>query len=656
VLLITVDTLRPDALGWVSGANATPALDRLARDGFRFPAAVAPVPLTFPSHAAIFTGLLPRRLQLRDNGQLLGGGTATLAEVLKRRGYTTAAFVSGYPVASEFGLDRGFDRYDDRLTQESGEELERPARATTKAAIVWLKTAPAPWFAWIHYYDPHFPYEPPVEFLRPGARGAYDGEVASVDRSVGDLRSALGEPRRDLLTVFAADHGESLGEHQEGTHGFFIYDSTILVPLVFHFPGRVEAGESRAAARLIDVAPTILDLLGLPPLQEADGVSLASALARGQQRIPPAYVETYQPWTSYGWSPLHAVRHEEWKLIAAPRSELYRIDRDPGEETNLFEAARDKARELQILRRQIEARPVADSAQGAADVEALAKLRSLGYLGGGGSSVEPPIHGLRDPKDGAHLRDLLTQGDLALRRGNPRSALPPFEAVLREDSENRFALLRSGTALLLLGRAESALPRLEKTARLDPTRAEARSLLADALIKSGRPQPAAQEAMELTRLQPRSAQAWAKLGTALGLSGRPGEAVTALTRAVELEPEDPRWLARLAFAQHAAGRLENAATSLARLAERTGEERFPHAGALGILLVQLGEKERARSWLARSRPEEGDFPQARLELAILEAERGRTDGARRALREALAAAPRLRSRAQADPRLAPLLR
>ncbi|HZI65454.1 MAG TPA: sulfatase-like hydrolase/transferase, partial [Thermoanaerobaculia bacterium] len=216
VLLVTLDTLRPDSLGWVSGTNATPALDRLASDGLRFPAAVAPTPLTFPSHAAMMTGVLPRRLGLRDNGQTLGSEPETLAGVLRARGYSTAAFVSGFPLSRPFGLDRGFDAYDDRFTAGAGENLERTAPETTKAAVAWLASARAPWFVWVHYFDPHYPYEPPAGFARPGARGAYDGEVAFADRSIGELLAAAeAASGRPLLTVFAGDHGESLGEHGE---------------------------------------------------------------------------------------------------------------------------------------------------------------------------------------------------------------------------------------------------------------------------------------------------------------------------------------------------------------------------------------------------------------------------------------------------------
>ena len=199
----------------------------------------------------------------------------------------------------------------------------------------WVTTAPAPHFAWVHFYDPHYPYEPPAAHRRPGPRGAYDGEVAYVDAAVGRLAAAFG----DALVVFASDHGESLGEHGEGTHGFFIYDSTVVVPLFFRWPGHVASGSSAAAARLVDVAPTVLDLLGIPAAADVDGLSLRATLEGGAAAAEPAYIETFQPWSSYGWSPLKAIRHRGLKLIAAPRPELYDLAADPGETTNL--SARD---------------------------------------------------------------------------------------------------------------------------------------------------------------------------------------------------------------------------------------------------------------------------------------------------------------------------
>ncbi len=660
LLLLTVDTLRPDALGWVSGGHPTPALDRLAAEGFRFPAAVSPVPLTLPAHISMMSGLVPRRHGVRDNGQLLGHGPELLAEMLRERGYTTAAFVSGYPLKGFFGLARGFDHYDDRLSAGEGAWLERPAPATTAAALAWAEHAASPWFLWVHYFDPHYPYSPPAALAPPGWRGSYDGEVAVVDRAVGELRRGLDRlSAGERLTIFAADHGESLGEHGEGTHGFFIYESTVRVPLVVHFPGRIAPGESAAGARLVDVAPTVVELLGLPPIADVDGVSLVPLLDGEPQTLPPAYCETVQPWTSYGWSPLRSIRHQGWKLIAAPRPELYHLTQDPAEAHNLVAQRVEKARELTATLGEIEALPAAGAAA-MDDPETLAALRALGYVGSGSADGIPPAgasgRDLADPKDRTELREILTTADELLRRGEFRAALERFESALAAEPENRFAVARSGEALLRAGDLERALARLRKAAELSPERPEVHTLLAEALTRSGAYEAAIGEWREVVRLRPGEVRAWSRLGATLGMAGRAEEAVTAMARAAELAPGDPDPLTRLAFAEHGAGRIADAARHLEEAAELVGEARFFHSGALGLLLLRLGEREKARGYLARSRPEEGDFAAARLELAILELEAGEPESARRALGEALAAAPGLRGRAAADPRLAALLR
>jgi arylsulfatase A-like enzyme/Flp pilus assembly protein TadD len=552
VLLITVDTLRPDALGWVAGRNPTPALDELARQGFRFPGAVSPAPVTQPAHISLFTGLVPRRHGIRDNGRVLGPGSATLAEALRRHGYRTAAFVSGYPLAAEFGLDRGFDHYDDELGSGPGGSPERPAAATAAAAREWLAGAGAgPWLVWVHFWDPHDPYTPPADFSRgrDGPRGAYHGEVAYVDHTVGELRRGIAGR---VLTVFAADHGESLGEHGEQTHGFFIYDSTVAVPLVFHLPGRLAPGESHAAARLVDVAPTILDLLGLPPLAaDTDGVSLAPLLAGKTMEVPPALIETRRPWLSYGWSPLEALRRGTWKLIAAPRPELYDLAEDPGETVNLVRQERAKARELRDLLSAARETPAADS-RSLDDPEALARLRSLGYVGAGSDPGEPPA-GVADPKDRVELWNELSAALAAMERGQPAAAVAAFDAVLEKEPGNPFALSRSGAALLAAGRPAAAVPRLRRAAEIQPDDAETRYALATALTRSGDYAAAAQEWLEVVRLHPRRAEGWINLAVTLGRSGRGGEAIEALAHAVELAPERVDLRLQLVMAHHAGG-------------------------------------------------------------------------------------------------------
>lgn len=650
VLLLTVDTLRPDALGWVrdgrgESAGATPHLDRLAAEGLAFAGAVAPAPLTLPSHVTMMSGLLPPRHGVRDNGQVVGAAPALLAERLGAAGWTTAAFVSGFPLASRFGLDRGFSHYDDRFTSGQGAWLERPAPETTAAALSWLERAPRPWFLWLHYYDPHHPYQP-----------SYAAEVSRVDREIGRLRAALAG--QEVLTVFAADHGESLGEHGEATHGYFVYDSTVLVPLVLHWPGRIAGGRGGRGARLVDVAPTLLELLRQPALSDSDGVDL---LATGGGELPPAYVETVQPWTSYGWAALRGVRDGRWKLIAAPRPELYDLAADPGESINVIERQRSQARRLGAVLREIEARPAVAAAAALADPETRESLRALGYLGAA-APAPPRAPGatgadLPDPKDRLALRERLTAAQEALEQGRVDAALAIFDEVLEAEPENRFALSRSGVALLRRGRAgdlDDAIRRLERATRADPLAVEARSALAEALLLAGRNEEAIEAWTAVVGQQSRWATGWSNLGTALGRAGRPGDAVRALERAHALEPASPERLARLAFARHAAGDLEGAIRELRLLAERLGPERFPHAAALGLLLLQARRAPDARPWLAASRPEEAEYPEARIALVRLLAADGDREGAGRVLREAAARHPRVAVLAAADPELAGL--
>jgi choline-sulfatase len=653
ILLVTIDTLRPDALGWVGARNRTPAIDRLAREGFRFPAAVSPAPVTLPAHASIMTALPPRRHGARDNGQPLPPGTGTLAETLRASGYATGAFVSGFPLARAFAIDRGFGHFDDALPDGPPDRRERRAEGTTAAAAAWIARAPEPWFAWVHYYDPHDPYDAPGA-PRADARAAYDAEVAYVDGAFGRLRAAVGPRRRDVVTVLTADHGESLGEHGERTHGFFLYESTVAVPLVVHAPGRVAAGESRAPARLVDVAPTLLDLAGVGGLAGVDGVSLGPLLSGRAQTVPPATIETLRPWASYGWAPLSALRDGDWKLVDAPRPELYDVARDPGErgDRRLVEPARAASMAAALARLRAQGTPPAPATVAP---EVAERLRALGYTGAGAAAPpdEPP-RGLPDPKDRVAEWNALSEAEALLEGGRAAEAVQRFDAVLATDPANRFALARSGQALVELGRTAEGIARLERAVVAGPSHAESRLALAQALLRAGRAAAAADAYAALTRLQPREPSHWVGLGNALGQARQQGSAAAAFARAAALRPSDPDLVTRLAFAEYAAGKTSEAAAHLqeaAALAPRA----FAHAGALGVMLARLG-RPGARGWLAQSRrPGEADFAEARFQLARLDASADPAS-ARRALRDALDAAPGLRTRAQADPVLAPLLR
>jgi tetratricopeptide (TPR) repeat protein len=440
-----------------------------------------------------------------------------------------------------------------------------------------------------------------------------------------------------LLTVLTADHGEALGEHDEKRHGYFVYDSTMKVPLVFHWPGRIPAAESRAAARLVDVAPTILALVGVPALADVDGISLVPLFKGEDLELPPAYLETRLPWIFYGWSPLAAIRTADWKLIDAPRPELYHLAEDPGEKHDLLASRPQRAAELRALLEGTEAVP-GRASQSVVDDEALARLRALGYVGAGGSPDAVPA-ALADPKDRIDLRNRLQEAERAAGAGRFSEAVRRFDEVLEIEPDNRCAVLRSGVALLKAGRPEAAVPRLQRATELDPDRAEAQYALADALMRIDAPARAVAHWQELTRLQPRRAEAWFNLGAASAAAGELDRAVAAHRKAGDLDPGNAAFLRGLALAEAAAGESSAAAAHFETLVGMVGVAGFADAASYGLVLAELERTPEAVEWLGRSRPEEPDHAEARIRLARIELEAGNVEAARSALAEALAADP-----------------
>lgn len=562
-------------------------MDALARAGARFPAAVAPAPLTLPSHASILTGLDPARHGVHDNGAVFPEGVSTLPELLGREGWATGAVVSGYPLRAEFGLDRGFESYDDRLPRgPAGAWAKRTAPDSATAGLEFVSRQEAadpgrPWFLWVHFYDPHDPYTPPARLRHEGDRGGYDGEVAFVDEAIAALERALVSRgrRRKLLTVFAADHGESLGEHGEATHGFFVYDATVLVPLAFRWPGRIVPREIPAPARLVDVAPTILDLLGLGVPQGLDGRPLAPLLDGTAIVWDGALVESLQPWLGYGWAPLYAFRKDGWKLIEAPHPELYDLAVDAAETRNRHAA---EPRRAAVLRRALEeavARPsVASGTQGTApdDAERQRQLRSLGYLGGSVAATAPVPPDAADPKDRLATRAALLDAEAARDRGELVPAIAAFRRVLSVEPSNRLALLRTGQLLVSLGRPADAVAPLESLLVLDPGQGEGRWSLADAYTQAGRFENAEAAWNEVVRLQPRRAAAWSNLGSVRWTRGDLDGAIVAVRHACRLAPSDRDLASNLAqllleAARRAATRGDGAAAS-ALSAEATAHD------------------------------------------------------------------------------------
>jgi choline-sulfatase len=593
VLLITLDTTRADRIGAYGWPQAeTPHLDALAARGTLFREAYAHVPLTAPSHASLFTGLLPTRHGMRDNGTyVLDSRFASLAERFHGAGYTTAAIVSAFVLDRRFGLGRGFDSYDDRLpgsdADRSGDPSERSVRAgaTIDKAIAWLKRPDTrPRFLWVHLYDPHFPYDPPEPFAGRHRDRLYDGEIAYMDAQIGRLLDAAAASGRPALRVVTADHGEGLGDHEELTHGYFVYRETQRVPLIVSLPGRVPSGqEIGAIVRSVDIAPTILELSGLPPLNDIDGRSLVPLLAgRATDDVRPAYLESFHPRIWWGAQELLALRTGKWLYVEAPRPELYDVDADPAERTNLA-ASQPQAAEVLRLQLRTYATPGAPlGAQTRPDGEAASRLRSLGYLGSGAPD-DAGGRDLPDAKDNGPLLAAVSEGQELRVQGKFDEALGRFRAALARNPKSLSVRLSVAELLLALGKHDEAFTAYGDIAAAGGAVESAYLGMMQTRVKQGK----VEEALAVTTagldLLPSSGQLHAERGDLLLRLGRLPEAETAFRRALSIAPDNEkgRWGLGVVLAKQ--GRRDESVQTMLALAERSPLSPQARAAAPALL-------------------------------------------------------------------------
>ncbi len=458
LILITVDTLRADHLGCYGFMpDVTPAMNRIAAEGVRFENCIAQTPLTLPSHTTIMTGTLPLHHGVRDNGGfVVPSQLETMAEVFKEAGYKTAAFISAYVLDSKWGLNQGFDYYFDRFDLGRFEkislgEVQRPAEETLTEALAWLdKNKGQKFFAWIHLYDPHTPYEPPEPYKSQFNRRPYVGEIAYTDSQIARLWSYLenNDLLNNLLLVLTSDHGESLGEHGESTHGFFVYQEAIHVPLIFVTPfDKFKNKTYSGAVTLTDIMPTVLEYGGLPVPSEVQGKSLLAYFSGKKKPVDNlAYSETFYPRYHYGWSELRSFQNNRYKLILAPVPELYDLKADPAEEKNLVYLEKKVYEELTHLAEEFEHKAGQKAIEpdfSSIDEETKEKLAALGYLG---SFVDPSkLTGkkLADPKDKIHIFNEISKARETGMAGNFEQAIETLKKILAEDptiSDGFFAL------------------------------------------------------------------------------------------------------------------------------------------------------------------------------------------------------------------------
>jgi arylsulfatase A-like enzyme len=386
LLVITLDTARADRFSYTGASPVrTPAIDALAAEGTVFLQAVSPAPVTLPAHASLFTGRLPPGHGVRNNGTYrLPEEAVTLAEILRDRGYRTGAFVGAAVLAARYGLHQGFDHYDDAmdLRRSTGLYADRRGETVVEAALKWLAAQPAgPTFAWVHLFDPHMPYDPPEAERALHPDSPYDAEIAYSDRVIGWLLDGYRELglAEEAVIVFTSDHGESLGEHGEMTHGVFLYDSTLRVPLIIRLPGRAGGGKITGQVSLMDLLPTLAGPMAFPIPDGLDGRDLGPLLEGGELDPAPAYSETLLPLENHGWFAQRGLRTERWKLISGPTTEIYDLEADPGEENDLAASEAGRAGELtRILEAKSRTQAVASRLE--MDESTMDQLRALGYL------------------------------------------------------------------------------------------------------------------------------------------------------------------------------------------------------------------------------------------------------------------------------------
>jgi len=716
LVLVSIDTLRADRLGCYGYSKIrTPHMDRFAAEGVLFENAVTVTPLTLPAHCSILTGRTPLRHRVFDNfGYRLEESENTLAELLGAKGFATGGFVGSFVLDSRWGMAQGFDTYYDRFDAPpekaaTVEANQRPGDKVLAPALEWIRQQEKrPFFAFIHFFDPHAPYTPPEPYRglygSSGEQGLYDGEVAFVDSLMGELVSALKAQGiyEETLLLVVGDHGESLGEHGEASHGYFIYDATVRVPLLIRGPQVPAGARVKAQVRTIDIVPTVLDLLGVRGPAQVEGMSVVS-LIRDPASDPSlhAYIESRYAQIHFGWAPLRAVRTNQYKFIEAPVRELYDLRADPGEAKNLYSEKPGAADQLASIVKRLQTGEVPPAPSSAsADSATAERLRALGYLAArtrSSSSRSPDPSRLADPKEKLLLFERFAEGRDALTAGKLDHAAALLEEVLQEDPDlmmayvilgsirlrqNRFskakgifrgALARDGQSLDAVyglavaykeqGQLEEAAVGFERCLEIDPLHTgtdyalgfqsmRASYQLAEVRMAQGRHAEAEELLRRTLEARPSDNSVRLLLVDALLAQGKFEPALAELGEARRLAPTDPRVHQGIGNAMARAGNTTEALVAFKKAAE-LGPDFAPAHHNVGITLMRLGRLDEAEKALVRATEVDPEYAQAFNSLGALYLRKGEAEKAAALFRRALTLKP---DYAQARANLAAALR
>jgi arylsulfatase A-like enzyme/Flp pilus assembly protein TadD len=611
ILLITIDTLRADALGaYGNSGAATPWMDRLAAGGVRFASARAHNVLTLPSHANILTGQLPQDHGIRDNaGFRLRADEPTLATRLKALGFRTGAFVSAFPLDSRFGLGRGFDVYEDSFVDATPRpsflEQERPGAETVAAALRWIQDGKASgsWFAWVHVYEPHYPYAPPAPFASRFPRDPYAGEVAATDAALAPLLQPIVDagPSGNTLVVLTSDHGESLGDHGEATHGIFAYEATLRVPLVLYYPPLLQPRVMDADASHVDIVPMILETLGVSDMSGLRGRTLGAIAKASATTMQETYFEALSGSLNRGWAPLTGIVSNGMKFIDLPLPELYDLRADPGESRNLAESQTQQAAELRQRLRSLanlDVRRIDETS------EVKDRLRALGYVGSGAGGTRKAYTEADDPKRLIGVEGILQEVIGLYLEGKTQDALARARTLVAQHPDMRLALLQLAHLERESGNVKAGIAALRHLLRVHPADTEAASLL----------------------------------GAYLTAANRTPEAIAVLQPYAAPPDADVQVLTALSLAYAKAGRFPDATQTLDR-ARRNDPSNAMLLVTGGTIELMAGRRPQARAAFESALGINEKLARAHSSLGAMDAEEGRHENALQHWRQAVALDP-----------------
>ncbi len=632
ILLVTLDTTRADAVGYESkgGDSPTPHLDELAARGLRFSQAYTTAPQTFPAHASMLTGLYPKDHGVRENGRTLRtapAGHEPLAAQLTRAAYRTAAFVSGFPLAHPFGLAVGFETYDDDF---GAGKAERSAEATTERALAFLKNAPpaSSLFLWVHYYDPHDPYEPPEPFRSRYSKDLYLGEIAAMDQQLGRLIAAFeGRSGNGWRAIVVGDHGEGRGEHGEAFHGHLLYQGTMRVPLVIAGNG-IAPGARDEPVSTRRVFDTILGWAGI------EGTGAGASLVA--QRPEIVLGEAMMPFLDYGWQPQAMAIEDRIKVIRSGVTEVYDLAADPRERNDLGSRAEPKREIRAALSEYLAELPTSPTASDSQlSDEDRKRLASLGYVAGGDA---PAVLGADapNPKDQTELFRDLDLGSARFVREDYAGAIAPLERVAQKDPNNATARLRLAVAWSILGKEAKAAEQFAAARRLSPDSLDLRAYEGLHQLRFGHEREAAPLLQSVLAADPERLAALEGLAAIREHEGNVPEATRLLSRVIEKKRAPGPELSRLGDLRMAVGDTAGALEAFERARSLLGE-RFAADLQLGVCYLAARHIAEAREALDRAidrfPAKHPDLPMAlfkRAEVAVLLNESDREQAIRRA--------------------------